>query len=496
MNFTQLLLLSLPIAFIAFIFEIYPRLVNRKFGVDVWTHLLYLKEYKKQKRLPRNIKDGFIVSGDYDYPPAFILILSRFPLRWVEKFEFLFSPIFDVIHLIIIFLISYFLTGNIFVSLLTQGLYVLTPIIVLENSSATPRSLGYTLFTVFLFSLFFFMQTNAYYLLIVAVVSGAIILLSHRFTSQSVLFFSIFFTLLDKNLIYLGVVASSFLLAIILSRGFYLKVLRGHLGNLSFWYKNINYRFAHQIKGDYKQHKTGDFIFKLYNQFLKVPPFMLTITNPWTLPPFYMFLFSVPESPILYKMMWWVVFSYGLAVATTWIPRLRFLGEGQRYLELSAFPAAFLSSVILSDLMGSELSNVIGGYYILVGIASFLTIIIIQRKGIIDDKFRTITPDMEKMFSYLKSLKNKPRLLCIPHQITTNTIYHTGCSVFVNSSYSTIGLISDVYPYVRKPLKEIMEKHKLDLILLNEDYVRVSHLKISSHKVIEKIGNFTLLQII
>ena len=489
----NLILASLIVPLLSFILESYPRFINRKFGVDIWTHLLYLKEYHRQKGIPGNIKNGFLIPGEYDYPPIFILILSKFPFKLVEKYEFIFSPFFDVIHLVLIFFLSYFLTGNVFISFLTQALYVLTPIIILENSSATPRSLGYTLFTIFLFSLFFFTQNGSSYLLIVAAASGALILLSPRFTSQSVLFFSIFFSVFERNLIYLEVFVASFLLAVAASRGFYLKVLRGHIGNLSFWYKNIDYRFSHQIKGNYKEHKTDDFIFKLYNQFLKFPPFMLTITNPWTLPPLYMFSLSLPSNPIFYKMVWWVVFSYFLAVVTTWIPRLRFLGEGQRYLELSAFPAAFLSSIFLANLMKSELSNIAIVYYVVVGFASLMTIIVIQRKGIIKDKLRTVTPDMEKMFSFIKSLEIKPKLLCIPHQITTNTIYHTGSQVFVNANYTDINKISEVYPYIKKPIKEIMKKYNLDMVLLNEEYAKAEDLKIR-YKLIKKIENFLLIK--
>jgi hypothetical protein len=494
MSFALLFLISLPLTLIAFIFEAYPRIINKKFGVDIWTHLLYLKEYRKQGKLPKNIKDGFLVSGDYDYPPIFILILSRFPLKIVEKFEFLFSPFFDAIHLIIIFFISYSLTGNMFITLSTQLLYVLTPIVILENSSATPRSLGYTLFTIFLISLFSFNQGGGFLLLVIAIACGALILLSHRFTTQSVLFFSIFFSILEKNPIYFEVFIISILMAVVVSKGFYLTVLKGHLGNLKFWYKNINYRFSHQVRGDYKEHDTNDFIFKLYNQFLKFPPFMLTITNPWTLPPLYLFFTSFSGNYILNQMVWWVIFSYVVAIATTWVPKLRFLGEGQRYLELSAFPAAFLSSILLEELLKSKFHDIALGYYVAVGIVSLATIIVIQRKGIIKDKLRTINPQMEEMFSYLKTLKNKPSLMCIPHQITTNTIYHTGCPVFVNASYSTIDLISDVYPYFRKKIRDVLREKNLDLILLNEDYAKVNELNLGQYTVIKKIKNFMLIK--
>lgn len=490
----NLIAISLILPTIAVIFESYPRVLNRKFGVDIWTHLLYLKEYRRQKGIPKRIENGFIISGEYDYPPAFITILSKFPIKMVEKYEFLFSPFFDAIHLIIIFFIAYFLTNNLLISVLTQALYLLTPIVVLENSSATPRSLGYTLFTVYMFSLFFYFQNGEIFLLLFSLVSGTLIFLSHRFTTQSLLFFSVFFTILDKNLLYLVIFILSFIMATTVSRGFYLKVLRGHLGNLHFWHNNIAYRFAHQVKGNYEEHKTQDFIFKLYNQFLKFPPFVFTITNPWTLPPLYIFFFSHISGEIQYKMLWLVVFSYFLAIITTWVPRLRFLGEGQRYLELSAFPAAFISSLFLYNFLKTDFSGIIVPSYFLVGAASLLTILVIQRKAIVKDTLRTVTPSMEKMFAYVRSLESKPRLFCIPHQITTSTIYHTGCSVFVNASYRTIDEISDVYPYIRKPVNQIMKKYSLDMILLNEDYAEAKDLKIDKFKIVKKIDNFLLIK--
>src|SRR3972149_9032282 len=185
----MIFLLSIPLALIAFILESYPRFINREYGVDIWTHLLYLKEYQKQKGIPERIENGFLVPGEYDYPPVFIWILSKFPFKLVEKYEFLFSPFFDFIHLIIIFGIVYILTSNIFLALLTQLLYILTPIIILENSSATPRSLGYTLFTILMISIIFFHQTSNIYLLIISITSGVLIFLSHRFTTQAFLFF-------------------------------------------------------------------------------------------------------------------------------------------------------------------------------------------------------------------------------------------------------------------------------------------------------------------
>lgn len=490
----MILFLSIPLAVFAFVFESYPRFINRKYGVDIWTHLLYLKEYHKQKGIPKKIENGFIVPGNYDYPPAFIFILSKFPFKIVEKYEFLFSPFFDSIHLIIIFILSYLITSSILIALTTQIIYILTPIIILENSSATPRSLGYTLFTVVMVSLTFFQKEQSYWLLAVSVISGSLIFLTHRFTTQGFLFFSIIFGIIEKSILFPSVFLISFIVAASLSKGFYFKVLKGHIGNLLFWYKNIKYRYAHQVIGSLSARNTKDFIFKIYTQFLKFPPFVLEITNPWLL-----FVLAYPyfvssDNKIIQLMILWVIISYILALSTMWIPKLRFLGEGQRYLELSAFPTALISSIFFTSLINTKLGMLTLFSYTVIGIASFLTIVIIQRKAIINEKLRTLTPEMKKMFKYLKTLKNKPRLLCIPHQITTSTIYHTGCSVYVNASYATINKISDVYPYIRKPIIEIMKEKNLDAMLINTDYTKIEELKIKKYKIVKEIGNFALLR--
>lgn len=490
----NLFLLSFIIPVIAFFFESYPRFFNRKFGVDIWTHLLYLKEYHKQKGVPKVIDKGFLVPGEYDYPPVFISILSKFPIRLVEKYEFFFSPFFDSLHLIIMFFIAYYLSGNLIVAILTQILYLLTPIIVLENSSATPRSLGYTLFTVFIFSLFMFVQTNLVLFFVLSLIAGVFIFLSHRFTAQGALFFVLFFSIIENNSIYFVSYIVSFSLALIFTNGLYLRVLRGHIGNLKFWYKQIDYRFSHQILGNYKTHKTQDFVFKLYNQFLKFPPFVLAITNPWTLPITFYLWNTHLLTPLLKQTLELVVLSYVVSLLVIWVPKLRFLGEGQRYLELTAFPAAFLSAKLLVYMMGTSYSSMVVAIYLAAALLSLVTILVIQRKAIIKDTLRTLTPEMELMYKYLKSLKKKPRLLCIPHQITTNTIYHTNCPVFVNADYRHIEKISEIYPYLKIPVKKALDKYSLDAVLLNEKYAKIKDLKVKNYKEVKRFGSFVLLK--
>src|SRR3989344_2508953 len=316
--------------------------------------------------------------------------------------------------------------------------------------------------------IFYYQNPNPAFLAL-AVISGSIIFLTHRFTAQGFLFFAVIFDFIKQNIVFSLVFLTSFAAAVLLSKGFYIKVLRGHIGNLKFWGRNIEYRFAHQVKGNIGHHENRDFVFRIYNRFLQFPPFVLEITSPCVLFAIYVFLFEFPINSVLALMTLWVIASYVIAILTIWISKLRFLGEGQRYLELSAFPAAFLAANFLVSKINTNFGLPLAVLYSTIGALALVTVIVIQRKAIINEKLRTLTPEMKKMFVYLKSLKRKPRLLCIPHQITTNTIYHTGCPVYVNASYKTIDKISDVYPHIRKPIRKIMKDHNLDLILLNSE---------------------------
>lgn len=496
----SLVFAALIVPIIAVLYEAYPRLINKQFGVDIWTHLLYLKALRKNgNKIPKHIgvSEGFLVEGRYDYPPAFITILSHFSTAQVRKYEYLFSPLFDAVHLLVLFGIVYFESGSIVLSVLTQVLYVLTPIIVLENSSATPRSMGYTLFTITFILLYYYQYTFNPLLLAGAWIAGSLIFVSHRFTTQGFLFFAVFFSLMYSSFLYIGIFVASYAGGLIVSKGFYRIVLNGHLGNLYFWRKMIRYRYYHQVKGDTsKGVETNDVVFKLYNQFLKFPPFVLAITNPWIAVAVYA-LYSYGLNFTSYfsgggYIMWWALFSYILALTTTWIPSLRFLGEGQRYLELSAFPTAFIAAVIIqSAYQNSQWYVVI--LALIFALGALITTIVIQHKAIITDTLRTVTPEMDGMFSYLKKLKQKPKLMCIPHQITTNTIYHTDCPVYVNADYSTIIKISDIYPYLQKSIYTVMKEHDLDMLLLNTTYATQKDLGIGGARVVKTSGPYELI---
>jgi hypothetical protein len=75
-----------------------------------------------------------------------------------------------------------------------------------------------------------------------------------------------------------------------------------------------------------------------------------------------------------------------LAILTLWVHKLRFLGEGQRYLELSAFPAAFVAAQLFLEFFNAKNPFVVGLYSFIIALC-IVTIVVIQRKAIIKDSY-------------------------------------------------------------------------------------------------------------
>src|SRR3989344_2202338 len=462
-------IVGIVIPIILFLFESYPRFFNQYFGVDVWTRLAEIDHVRKNHhRVPKKIKKGFIIEGYFDYPPLFPLILSFIPKRTLEKTQGFIAPFFDSIHCLVIFLIAYQLTNRIDIALVSQLIYLFTPLVILENSYLTPRSFGYLNFTLALYPLLLYMASPKIIYLIVGVIFSVLIFLTHRFATQSFLLAVIFFSLIEKTFFYTAIFLFAGLCATILTKGYYLKVLKGHWYNIFFWIKNYKYRFANQIKGTAAK-TPRDIIGKMYYILGTFSPLTLIGTNIWLLSAFLFVLMRIYnidilqiQNPMLYKMSLWVIFFYLFAVIVLSFKQLIPIGEGQRYVEMATAPIAILSSITFFSMLKSPYSLISIIIFITIFIINLFLIIFIQRKGIINDKDRTLTNDMKNVFKFINKLQGTPRIICIPHQITTMTVYNTKADVLVNADNPGLMRVTDFYPILRKPILEIAKKYNLD----------------------------------
>jgi len=123
-------------------------------------------------------------------------------------------------------------------------------------------------------------------------------------------------------------------------------------------------------------------------------------------------------------------------------------------------------------------------------------ILFIQIKGVINDKNRSVTKDIQRVFSFINKLKGSPaRIICIPHQNTTMTIYHTNAQVLVNADNPGLMRVQEVYPILKVPLKELAKKYNLTHALVKESFVTLKELDLSEKNVMFSSGDVKLISI-
>jgi len=495
------LLLALLIPFASFILQSYPRLINKLFGVDVWTRLLEIEHVKKAgHKIPGKITHGFIIDGHFDYPIIFPWIFSFFSKKTLLKIQGFVSPFFDALQNVLVFYITYSLTNRIEAALLAQLIYSLIPMIPIENSYLTPRSLGYFNFTLAFYPTMLFVTYGNPWMLFVGLFFTTTLFLTHRFALQSLLILSIFFSFVDQTFIYSTVFVVGFITATLLTKGYYLRVAKGHLYNIYFWVVNYTFRFAHQIYG-IRDTKKQDWVGQIYALLSVFSPIFMFGINVWIVSAFvYIYLHIIKAEnfvpdPILYKMSLWILFFYVFGAVVLKVKRLIPIGEGQRYLEMATVPAAVLSSVLYFYLF-EQFGIIIAVLFALLAIGNLGLIITIQIKGIIKDKNRSLTHELQTMFEYINKLAEKtPRIMCIPHQITTMTVYNTKADVLVNADNPGLMKLSDFFPILQKPITEIAKKYDLDYLLMRESFVKLSDLKLKKPNIIFTSGDIHLIKL-
>lgn len=495
-------LISLIIPLGSLLLQSYPRLFNKYFGVDVWTRLLEIEHVKKtHHRIPGRIKKGFIIEGYFDYPIIFPWLFSFFPKKFLLKIERFVSPFFDALQNILLFFIAYSLTGNLYIALISQLVYSLIPIIPIENSYLTPRSLGYFNFTLAFYPLLTYHMFGNPVLLIIGLLFTTTLFLTHRFALQSFLFICIFFSIIDKTPLYILSFISGFIIATLVTKGHYLRVAKGHLANIYFWVLNYKYRFAHQIYADKKEREV-DWVGKIYALLSSMPPIFILATNVWAgsaflyLYLYYFYQIATPQKEMLFKMSLWVLFFYVVGSIVLKVKRLIPIGEGQRYLEMATVPSSILSAVLFFHFY-THYGLIIIILFILVLVANFTLILFTQIKGIVADKNRSLTPDLKKAFNFINKLKGPeaPRIMCIPHQITTMTVYNTKADILVNADNQGLMQLREIYPILKRSISFLQKKYSLGYLLLRESFVKLEDLHLKNPKIIFKSGDVLLIKL-
>lgn len=490
-----------------FLLSVWPRYFNRYFGVDTWRILKIADYLRNNKKYPTYLSEQYIVQGKFDHPIMLSAFLALFSKKVVDKYQFLVSPIIESLHCFTLFLYVYLLTNNITTALIAQLFYTLTPMVLMESSQLSTRSVGSFIFTLTWIALMQFSFYGGWLYFFIAEFMVVFLTLTHRMSMQVLVLLSIFFLAITASYWYfllsvLGIGISWFCFG-----NKYKSILKGHIKLLRLWYMHIDKRYAHQIRGvpgKNEKIKQTDFVRRIERMFVNIPGFSLLAPNIWMIIVFLVLLLPEYKTVFvgLFSHIWiWAASLFALALATSLIKRLRFMGSGERYIEYSAFPVAMVAAIGLSafssnppfDLSRNLIIVLIGVVAVL---GALLPALVMQINVILKDKNRSITPELRKIIDYLKAEEDKSeiRLACIPHQLADGVLYFTNrVKLYLTDSNEHIEeMFKKWWPLIKQPIAKTLEERQITHLLINENYISLEEITLS-YIMLKREGPFVVL---
>lgn len=482
MNMFLVIIFGLLVFGLAFFLRIAVRLKKKIKGVDAWYYLLSVEDFKKRKKIPICSKNYLLDTEEHCYPPGFTIFLSALPTKFLKKYHWLICSLIGSFHLLLLYFFTYLITQNLLVSFLAALVCAFTYTLVIETTTLNSRALGSLFFTFTFLATYQFIATQSFLWLAAALLFGFFLLMTHKMSTQALVFSFLGMAVIFHNIQYLFALALIFVAAFVLSGGFYRQVLRGHRSTLMYWKKHLSLIGTHQVYDSpvYKRKNVENRrLFALFHQKgirgVLIHAKRLLGHNPWLV----FIIFILPSltklSPLQTFLFWWVVLVYVLALLTTFFGPLRFLGEGYKYIKFSIFPLGFLAANL------AVTNNLF--------LALFFLLIFINLYGIskvAKPAYEVKEKDLAPMLDFLK---NSPvgGIMCLPTHLADLAAYSTHKKILWGVFGFGWDKLEEFFPVFKKPVEYFFKKYNLHFLLLDKNFAAKEHLNLSPnfYKILE-----------
>lgn len=324
---------------------------------------------------------------------------------------------------------------------------------------------------------------------------------------QALVWLVSFFSFYERTFIYIGILGLGVVLAVFVSRGYYIKVLRGHFAMLDFWRRNISNRYAHQVRGKMEKGQNNpDIVFRIYQIVRNLPVLAVAAANPFVILALTVFVmrkkliphfdFMGIQEDLFFKIYLWSCAMTIIAVLVRQVKALEFVGEGERYLEYSAFPTAIVCSVMFLNGFNYGYKWLSAAAFLLMAAGSLASALFIQNKVVAKDTHRSVRQGLKKIFDFLNKKQEEIRLITIPLYLADAAMYFTRAKVLsTDSSIAHVVNYPDFFPVLKKPIFEIACRYNINYLLINENYVKLSELKLAENRVVKRENSFCLIDV-
>jgi hypothetical protein len=469
---------------------------------DTWYHLHIADRIRREQRLPDRV-DQFLIPGPYDYPPGLHLLLAVFPSRVVSRFNWLFAPFIEIVHIVILIGVTYWLAQDLSTALVAGSIYATYTTQIVQFTVLTPRVLGSVLVSVLVLLVFYGFQIGAILPFVAAVGVGVVLLHTHKMSSQTVLFIFLFLSLLWIEPIYVALIIAMVMLSILVSGGHYLTILRGHISIINFWRRQHNagrspgeFMRRYGIQGS-DQRGPDSTLVKLLTWVKRNEWTTFVADNSWT---FLLGLVLVwgtcvdanlhaRLTPFVSMTAVWAIFILGFAVLTQHVPYFKLVGDGYKYFMWGAFP----TSVVLAVTLPLENTWVTAGYSIvLVGSVLYGFVRMYLRVSGLNPDSRTITTDGKNVIKFIENSDGK-NVLLLPFGMSFHLLYETDLNILFHQNPKIEA--EPAFPVPIDPLEDIVTDYEIDYVVIDTTKIDVNEFDTESFEVAFEDAAYLVLEL-
>lgn len=460
-------------------------------GVDTWYYLASAAAIRKQKRLPISLPQYLLHDATESYPPVFPLFLALLPQGWLRRYFWLVSPLIDTAHLVLLYVLSYRLTESVVASGVAALIYAVTPQLISETRNLNGRAFASLLMTIAMLVLlrsllpepgvtariFGASETGLW---IVAIILIGVLYNTHTSTTIALLVATFTLTLVFREPRFFAAGVLGLPVAIVISGGYYLRVIANHLHAARFWMRNIAYTRAHQVadspvlgtrNGTALPRAAG-----LYRGDWRSTVWLgarLVGENPFILA---MLIVQPPPEEWGGHMYWWAAAVMLWAVLTTFVRPLRIFGPGFHYMKASVFPSAYALAVIVNIQEGLSLGRAAVLVCVLASIAALAYFYRVIARRETEHTAQT-PPDLAEAASYLRRLPGR-NVLVLPTMYADFIAYAADKAVVWGGHSGDLRKFEEFSPVIRRPLEYFVDTYDVDYLLLDETYVGLERLQV------------------
>jgi hypothetical protein len=460
-------------------------------GVDTWYYLASAAAIRKQHRLPISLPQYLLHDATESYPPVFPFFLALLPQAWLRRNFWLVSPLIDTAHLVLLYVLSFRLTESVLAAGVAGLIYAVTPQLISETRNLNGRAFASLLMTVSMLVLlrsilplpgvtaqvFGASETGLW---VVAILLIALLYNTHTSTTIALLVSTFTLTIVfgEPRFFVAGILGLP--AAILLSGGYYLRVIANHLHAARFWRRNIAFTRAHQVTDSpelsARNGTRGPRAGGLYRTDWRSTAWLgirLLGENPFIVA---MLIVQPPPEEWGGHMYWWAAAVMAWAVLTTFVRPLRIFGPGFHYMKASVFPSAYALAVVVNVQEGLSLSRAAVLVCILASFAALAYFYRIMARRETEHTAHT-PPDLAEAAAYLKRLPGR-NVLVLPTMYADFVAYAGDKAVVWGGHSGDLRKLEEFFPVIRRPLAYFFERYEVAYLLLDLAYTTPQELRL------------------